>query len=234
MFEKLQKLNMELVESKQELFSKYINLFLEYNSKVNLISKNDEKVLFEKHIFDSFAINLFFKRFSINNNIKLLDIGTGGGFPSLPIALCFENINVYALDSIAKKINFIKYAKEELKIENIHPICSRVEELPIENKNAFDVVTSRAMAELRLILEYALPYVKENGYFVAYKSLKAEDEIKNAQNALKVLNGKIIEKIEYSLPLEEENKRVLLIIQKTKRTPNQYPRQNGIVKKKPL
>ena len=234
MYKELEKLNISLDNENCSLFSLYTQMFKEYNSKVNLISNNDERVLFEKHIFDSLAFNLFYQKYMFNKSLKLLDIGTGGGFPSVPIALFYKNINVIALDSINKKINFIKFIKEDLKLENINPICSRVEDMPISNKSSFDVVTSRAMAELRMILEYAIPYVKVGGYFVAYKSIKTQEEIENAKNALKILNSRVVDIIEYSLPLEEENNRCLIVIKKEKEVPSSYPRKNGLVKKKPL
>ena len=176
-------------------------------------------------------MNLFLKN---NKTKKILDIGTGGGFPSLPLALFYKDINITAVDSIKKKINFLNLAQNELEIKNIKPICSRVEDLPENLKNNFDIVTTRAMADLREILEYAIPYVKVGGYFIAYKSIKAEEEINNAKNALKILNTILVDTIEYSLPIEENNTRVLLIFKKTKDIPSSYPRKNGLVKKKPL
>jgi 16S rRNA (guanine527-N7)-methyltransferase len=232
MYEKLQNLGFEINKEQEILLSSYIDLFKKYNEKINLISNNDVQVLFEKHIFDSLAFNLFYEKYTKNKNLKLLDIGCGGGFPSLPISLFYKNIDVVALDSINKKINFIKETKEKLELKNIIPICTRVEDL--EEKNHFDIVTSRAMAELRMILEYAIPFVKKNGYFVAYKSIKANEELKNAQNALKILNCEVVDLIEYSLPIEIENKRILIIIKKIKETSNIYPRKNGLIKKKPL
>lgn len=234
MYNMLEKLQLNLNDSEEKLFDSFIFLFKEYNEKVNLISKNDVNYLLEKHIFDSLSFNLFYEKYIKNDNIKLLDIGTGGGFPALPISLKYKNINVTALDSINKKINFIKYAKDTLNIQNINPICSRVEDLSTKLKNSYNVVTSRAMAELRVILEYAIPYVKVGGYFVAYKSIKTEEEITNAQNALKLLNSKVVDIIEYSLPIAEENKRYLIIIKKEKDVPSSYPRKNGLPKKKPL
>jgi len=118
MYNKLNTLNINLTEEKKELFDKYISLFLNYNENVNLISNNDSKVLFEKHIFDSLAMNLFLT----NKKIKVLDIGTGGGFPSIPLALVFDEMQISAVDSINKKINFINHAKSELNINNIKPI----------------------------------------------------------------------------------------------------------------
>lgn len=234
MFEKLAELNIEFDKNKEELFIQYISLFSEYNYKVNLISNNDVKQLFEKHIYDSLSLNLFLKKYSCNKNIKLLDIGTGGGFPSVPLALNYPEMNVSAVDSINKKINFLKMVSDKLNIKNINPMCIRIENLKEEYINKYDIVTTRALAELRIILEYAIPFVKVGGYFIAYKSLKAEEELENAQNAMKVLNVDLIDKIEYTLPIETENRRVLLIFKKTKQTSSIYPRKNGIIKKQPL
>ena len=232
MYEELKPIGIPINKETEALLNAYSKMFLKYNSMVNLIGKNDEKFLFEKHIYDSLAINLFIKKYIILNNINLLDIGTGGGFPSVPVALFFNNINVTAVDSVNKKINFIKSVKESFSLSNLNPICIRIENLP--DKNSFDVVTSRAMAELRVILEYAIPFVKTGGYFIAYKSVKSDEEINSAQNALKTLNSKIIDKIEYSLPIDEANKRVLIVIKKEKDTPEIYPRNNSLIKKKPL
>ena len=234
MYKQLEKLSLVLSDQKIKEFELISDFFKEYNEKVNLISNKDVNYLFEKHIFDSLAFNLFYEKYNSKNTLKLLDIGAGGGFPSLPISFVYKNINVAPLDSINKKINFILAAKEKFNIENIKPVCSRVEDLPISSKSSFDVVTSRAMAELRMILEYAIPYLKVGGYFVAYKSLKAKEEIESSQCALRVLNSKIVDIIEYSLPIESENKRYLIVIKKEKEVPSSYPRKNGMVKKKPL
>ena len=153
-------------------FTEYENAFLEENAKLNLISKNDEKVLFEKHIYDSLAIKLFFDKYKIEN-VDLLDIGCGGGFPSVPIAIEFHKINIVGIDSIRKKINSINVIKEKLGLKNLSTICDRVEN--IKDKK-FDVITSRAVADLAKITDYALPLLKKNGYFVAYKSKKALEE----------------------------------------------------------
>ena len=191
-------------------FTKYQNLFLEENSKHNLISRNDEKFLYEKHIYDSLGIKLFFNKYG-NNYKTLLDIGCGGGFPSVPIAIEFPNINVTALDSIRKKINCIENIKNGLGLQNLNTICDRAEN--IKNQK-FDIITSRAVAELSKICEYALPLLNKNGYFVAYKSKKALEEIENAKPVLKKLNSKVSDILEYTLPLEEKFERCLVIISK--------------------
>ena len=189
-------------------FTEYKIAFLEENAKLNLISKNDEKVLFEKHIFDSLAVKLFFNKYKIES-ADLLDIGCGGGFPSVPIAIEFPNINVVGIDSIRKKINSINTIKEKLGLKNLFTICDRVEN--IKDKK-FDVITSRAVADLAKITDYALPLLKKNGYFVAYKSKKALEELDGAKSILKKYNAKAVDIINYTLPLEDVYERNLIVI----------------------
>lgn len=191
-------------------YEEYMKIFLEENSKVNLISKNDEKYLWEKHVFDSLAIENFFEKFDTSKIKTILDIGTGGGFPSIPIAITYPHLKVTALDSIAKKIRAVQTIKDKLNIENLEPICTRVENLD----SKFDMVTSRAVSSLKNICEYALPKLKKGGYFVAYKSRKTPQEIEEANSILKKYNSKIVDIIEYSLPLEENHERNLIVILK--------------------
>lgn len=191
-------------------YEEYMKLFLEENSKVNLISKNDEKYLWEKHVFDSLAIKNFFEKFDTSKIKTILDIGTGGGFPSIPIAITYPHLKVTALDSIAKKIRAVQTIKDKLNIENLEPICTRVENLDAK----FDMITSRAVSSLKNICEYALPKLKKGGYFVAYKSKKTPQEIEEANSILKKYNSKIVDIIEYSLPLEENHERNLIVILK--------------------
>ena len=191
-------------------YKEYMKIFLEENSKVNLISKNDEKYLCEKHVFDSLAIENFFEKFDTSKIKTILDIGTGGGFPSIPIAITCPHLKVTALDSIAKKIRAVQTIKDKLNIENLEPICTRVENLDAK----FDMITSRAVSSLKNICEYALPKLKKGGYFVAYKSRKTPQEIEEANSILKKYNSKIVDIIEYSLPLEENHERNLIVILK--------------------
>lgn len=191
----------------KELFSDYIKVFLEENSKLNLISKNEEKFLWEKHIYDSLAIEIFFEKYGRNFK-TLLDFGTGGGFPSVPIALAYPEIKVTALDSIRKKIAAVEDMKQRLKISNLETICDRVENLHTK----FDLVTSRAVASLDKIVEYAIPHLKRGGYFITYKSRKTEEEIKTAKKILNKYKAEIVDILEYALPLEENYTRNLIII----------------------
>lgn len=189
-------------------FSDYKKCFLELNAKLNLISKNDEKYLYEKHIYDSLSIKLFFDKYNIKS-ANILDIGCGGGFPSVPIALEYPQFQVTGIDSIQKKINAINELKQNLNIINLHTICDRVEKL---NGKKFDIITSRAVADLSKIAEYALPLLNKQGYFIAYKSKKAQEEITNAKPILNKYNAIINEIITYTLPLDETYERNLIVI----------------------
>lgn len=195
----------------KKFYEKYMTRFLEENSLINLISKNDEKFLWEKHVFDSLGIEKFFKKYTPDLKGKtLIDIGTGGGFPALPIALTYSELEVTALDSIAKKLRSIERISTDLGIKNLKIECTRAE----KHKCKYDIATSRAVGKLGLIAKYALPLLKKDGYFVAYKSKSAEMEISEALETIEKSGGKIIEVMRYELPLPEIFERNLIIIKK--------------------
>ena len=230
-------LNINITKLFEERMTTFGQLFKIYNSHTNLISKKDAEHLFSKHIYDSLALNLFFEKYKIKETASLMDIGTGGGFPAIPLSIAFPEMEIYPIDSIAKKIGFIELVQKELRLNNLHPLCKRVEELDSKMKSTFDIVTSRAVAPLRTLLEYAVPYLKIGGFFAAYKSINADNELLEAQNALKVLNAELAARISYKLPQDceaEEYSRELLIIKKTTKTPFIYPRKSGQAKKNPL
>lgn len=187
-------------------FEQYMQVFLKQNSFLNLISKNDEKFLWEKHVFDSLSLSLFFDKYGMPATI--LDIGTGGGFPSVPLAVAYSQIEVWGVDSIAKKINAIENMKLELGLSNLHPVCARVENL--EDKK-FEVVVSRAVASLDKLIKYAEKCVQKDGYFVAFKSKLLDDELENAKQVLKLSSLKLVDIIEYELPTEEKHIRKLVV-----------------------
>ena len=191
-------------------FDEYIKTFIEENSKINLMSKNDEKLIFEKHIYDSLSIKFLFDKLDTLPK-TILDIGTGGGFPSIPIALEYPEIQVTGIDSIQKKINAISNIAKELQIKNIEFIRDRVEN--IKDKK-YDMITSRAVAQASLLIEYAYPLLKKDGYLVLYKSKSVDEEIEKAKPLIRKLHMKISDIIEYSLPLKENYNRCLLVLQK--------------------
>ena len=192
-------------------FERFINIFLEENSKINLISHNDEQYLYEKHIYDSLGIKLFFDKYKKNFK-NLLDIGCGGGFPCIPISIEYPELQVTGIDSIRKKILSVDSMKEKLNLKNLILICNRIENINQDIK--YDIVVSRAVADLAKISEYALPHVNKNGYFIAYKSVKTEEEIAKALGIVKKFNSEIIDIIEYTLPTEELHTRKLVCIKK--------------------
>ncbi len=199
----------------KQKFEKYAQIFLEQNSKLNLISKNDEKFLWEKHIFDSLSFENFLEKYSIDTSNKtLLDIGSGGGFPAIPISINYPNLNVTALDSIRKKINAIEEIKSHLNLPNLHTICNRAENI----KNIkYDFITSRAVAALKILIPYAMPLLKQDGYFVVYKSLKVKEEIDEARTVIEKFNAKILNIIEYNIPTTENYTRNLVVITHNKK-----------------
>ena len=157
------------------------------------------------------AISYFFEKYNITpDGLTLLDIGTGGGFPAVPISICYENLKVTAIDSIAKKIRAIEEFKGHLKLDNLTLINDRAENLKLD----FDIVTSRAVSKLSKVVEYAMPLLKKGGYFVCYKSKTAFDEIREAKEIILKNKAEFLEVIEYNLPLEENFERFLVVIKK--------------------
>lgn len=197
------------------LYEKYLvfeEIFKEYNSHTNLISKNDEKLLFEKHFYDSLSINLFFEKYKISSNKTILDFGTGGGFPSIPISLLYSDAEITALDSILKKIKFIEITKQKFDLLNLMPVADRIENLSANKK--FDIIVSRAVCKVEKLIQYTNSLIKNKGYLIAYKALSADKEIEEAKNTAQKFKLKFTDKIEYTLPTKEEHKRSLVIYQK--------------------
>lgn len=191
-------------------FSEYKKVFLDQNSKLNLISKNDELYLYEKHIYDSLSIKLFFDEYKFLPK-TLLDIGTGGGFPSVPIAIEYPEIDVYAIDSIRKKIIAVSEMSEKLGLKNLTLINDRIENI---SDKKFDVIVSRAVAKADKLVQYAYPLLNDGGYIVMYKSKTSDDELNEAKNRIRSLHLSILKPIEYELPLSEPYVRKLIIFKK--------------------
>jgi len=197
-------------ENKRQKLDLFRKIFEEYNSHTNLMSKNDLPKIWSKHIPDSLCINLFFEKYGTPESI--IDIGSGGGFPSVPMAVVYEQINVTAVDSIAKKVKFLNIAKDKLNLDNYFPVCDRIENLYKNFKNSFDVVTSRAVADLSKIIEYSCPFLKKNGFIVAYKSKNTDNELDNSKKIIEKYKLKLTDKLNYSLENGEE--RCLIVFEK--------------------
>ena len=229
----------ELSSSQLEKFSKFYEILKEYNENVNLIANTDIKIVYEKHFSDSLALGKILQKqnFSKNTQIKLIDIGTGGGFPAIPLSIAFPDWKIVALDSIGKKIDFIKHIANKLDL-NITPLVGRSEDIAKDNKyrGQFHICTTRAVAKLPVIAEYCIPFVIQDGVFVSYKAKNVQEELDTAKKAITTLGGKVDEIVEYqaSSPDSEQEERNLVVIKKIKNTPPMYPRKAGIPKKTPL
>lgn len=186
-----------------ERLNRWYDIFVEYNSHTNLMSKNDIEVLFEKHVFDSLGI---LKWDSFLSNKKILDVGCGGGFPSVILAVFFPKIKIIANDSRIKKINFIKLAKEELKLDNLEILYSRIEEAPLQN---VDLIVSRAVGKIKDIFELSQKHLKNNGVFAIYKAKTAQSELEEFQKTHKNFDFEIFP---YKLPLEKDYERKIIVI----------------------
>ena len=222
----LSKQGIELSEQQNEQFAYYFKRLVEQNKLHNLTSITDEEGVYEKHFFDSISVGFGFDL----NNLDVLDVGSGGGFPGMPLRIAFPNMKLSILDSTAKKIVFLDNLAKEMELENVTPIGARAEE---DQDKKFDVVTARGVANLTMLLELVCNLVKKDGYFVAMKGSKYQEELDAASNAIKVLGYKLVKKIEYKLP-DEDSSRCNLYFKKVKDHDNKYPRNFGTMKKKPL
>lgn len=199
-------------------FDKYYNLLIEGNKICNLTAITDEDGVVEKHFYDSIFPQKYFSL-----NAKVLDIGAGAGFPSLPLKLVRDDLSFTLLDSLNKRINFLNNTIQTLNLKNIESIHGRAEDFAklSDYREKFDITTARAVANLKVLSEYCLPFVKVGGQFIAYKSGNCEEEINEAKQIICELGGKISKIIDYNIG---ENSRKLVIIEKTKETPKKYPR----------
>lgn len=199
-------------------FVKYYNLLIEGNKICNLTAITDEDGVVEKHFYDSIFPQKYFSL-----NAKVLDIGAGAGFPSLPLKLVRDDLSFTLLDSLNKRINFLNNTIQTLNLKNIESIHGRAEDFAklSDYREKFDITTARAVANLKVLSEYCLPFVKVGGQFIAYKSGNCEEEINEAKQIICELGGKISKIIDYNIG---ENSRKLVIIEKTKETPKKYPR----------
>ena len=223
-------INQELNDKQLQNFYQYMKLLIEWNKKMNLTAITEENEIISKHFIDSLSIIPY-----INDNSNVIDIGTGAGFPGIPIKIFNNILNITLLDSLNKRINFLNEVIEVLQLNNIRTIHSRVEDVANnkEYREKYDIATSRAVASLNVLLEYMLPLVKVGGKCICMKGSNVEQEIEESNNALNILGGKIVDIVNLTLP-NTDNKRNIIIIEKIKNTPNKYPRKAGIPGKNPI
>lgn len=227
--EELKKLNIEPTQKQLEQLNRYYELIVEYNKVMNLTGITEKEQVYLKHFYDSLTIA---KVIDLNKEETLCDIGTGAGFPGIVLKILFPNLKITLIDSLNKRIEFLKIVIKELNLENIEAIHARAEEYAIKNIEKFDVVTSRAVAPLNILLELSIPLLKINKYFIPYKG-NISREIIESENALKQLDSKVDKIEEFELPKENSN-RTIIKIKKINKTNKKYPRKFSEIKKKPL
>ncbi len=225
----LSKLNINLTEEQLNNLEIYKNLLQEYNQKFNLTALIKDEDIYLKHFYDSLTLS---KSLDLTKELKLLDIGTGAGFPGLVLKIIYPNLDITLLDSNHKKIEFLNTVISKLNLQKITCLNSRAENLDSKYIEYFDVITSRAVAHLRILSELALPYLKINGIFVAMKG-NINNEVAETNSTLNKLYGSITDIKEFKLPLEFSN-RSLITIKKDQPTPQKYPRSYDQIIKKPL
>lgn len=211
-------------------FYKYMQLLLEWNNKINLTAITIPEEIILKHFIDSLTI---YKK--LIRGAKIIDVGTGAGFPGIPLAIIDENLKITLNDSLNKRLIFLTEVKKQLKLDNIEIIHARAEEIGQNKKyrEKFDYATSRAVANLSTLSEYLLPLVKINGKCICMKASNIEEELNQAQNAIKVLGGEVTEIEKFKLP-QSDIDRTIVTITKEKTTPSKYPRKAGMPSKNPI
>lgn len=225
-----------LSDMQTEKFMDYYELLVEWNSFMNLTAITDFDEVILKHFVDSLAVyqtDVFRKK--ISDKVSLIDIGTGAGFPGIPLKIVFPEMRVILLDSLNKRIKFLNTIIENLSLKNIETIHGRAEDLARreEHREQYDFCVSRAVANLSTLAELCVPFVKKDGYFISYKSEKVKEELSTGKKAMEIFGGKLEDILKYQLP-DSDMSRTLLIIKKEKNTPKKYPRKAGIPAKEPL
>ena len=224
--------SIELSEKQYEQFIKYMRLVQEWNEKINLTAITEDNDFIKKHFIDCIKA---FKSQAITNADSIIDVGTGAGFPGIPLAILHPKAKITLLDSLNKRINFLNTVVRELGLTNVTTIHSRAEDgaRNPELREKFDVATSRAVANMAVLSEFCMPYVKKGGYFVALKGPAVEEEIQNGKNAISILGGELENIIEVSIE-DTDLKHNVVEVKKVKNCPKAYPRKAGTVNKKPL
>lgn len=229
---KLNTLGIKLTDMQKEQFDKFYELLVEWNKVMNLTGITEYEEVNEKHFVDSVSI---VKAIDINNVKTIIDIGTGAGFPGIPLKIAFPHLKVVLLDSLNKRINFLNNVINELGLKDITTIHGRAEDFAKqgEHREKYDLCVSRAVANLSTLSEYCIPYVKIGGKFIPYKSGEIDEEIQKSTKAIHILGGKLEKVIKFQLPGSDIG-RSFVIINKTQSTAKKYPRKAGLPAKEPL
>lgn len=227
-----EKFKIHIDEEKLDKFKKYTALIKEWNEKINLTAITDEDDIIKKHFIDSISV---LESNVIKNGMKIIDIGTGAGFPGIPLKIILPDSNILLVDSLNKRVNFLNEVIRMLELHGIEAIHGRAEEVAKkpEYREQFNIVVSRAVANMTVLSEYCIPFAKIGGYFIAMKGPSSEDEIEESKPAISILGGKIKNVVETRILQSDMNHR-LVIVEKVKSTMNKYPRNPGQIEKKPL
>lgn len=227
-----EQLGIELTDNQYEQFIKYYEMLIKWNEVMNLTAITEFDEVIVKHFVDSISL---IKAIDITKKIEIIDIGTGAGFPGIPLKIAYPNLKITLLDSLNKRVGFLKEVINELELKDIEALHGRAEDYAKAGqlREKYDLCVSRAVANLATLSEYCLPYVKVGGKFISYKSEKLSEELAVAEKAIGILGGKINTQIEFVLP-ETEIYRTFMIIDKKKETPKKYPRKAGTPSKDPL
>ena len=225
-------LGFPLTDRQKEQYERYFELLVEWNEKINLTAITDKDEVYLKHFYDSIAPIL--QGLIENQPIRLLDIGAGAGFPSLPMKILFPELDVTIIDSLNKRINFLHLLAEELGLSGVHFYHGRAEDFAQDKafRAQFDIVTARAVARMQVLSELTIPYLKVGGRLLALKASNAPEELEEAKNALNILFSKVEDNLQYELP--NGDPRYITVVEKKKETPNKYPRKAGMPNKRPL
>ncbi|PMC35540.1 16S rRNA (guanine(527)-N(7))-methyltransferase RsmG [Bacillus sp. UMB0899] len=222
----------QLSQQQMDQFDKYYKLLVEWNQKMNLTSITEEKDVYLKHFYDSISAAFYF---DFSKPLSICDVGAGAGFPSIPINICFPQLNVSIVDSLQKRITFLSHLANELGLKNVQLFHDRAETFGQnkQHRETYDIVTARAVARLSVLSELCIPLVKKDGYFIAMKGSAAQEELEAGKKAVGTLGGNVQQIHSFELPMEE-SERTIIIIQKEKLTPKKYPRKPGTPNKLPI
>lgn len=222
----------QLTEQQLAQFETYFRLLVEWNEKINLTAITAKEEVYLKHFYDSIT-PAFYEDFT--KSWRICDVGAGAGFPSIPLKICFPNLNVTIIDSLQKRIGFLNHLVDTLELQDVTLIHSRAEDFGQlkETRENFDMVIARAVARMSVLSELCLPLAKLNGIFIAMKGAQSEEELQDAHVAIKTLGGKVSRIHKFNLPIEN-SERSIIVIDKIKKTPKKYPRKAGTPNKHPI
>ncbi len=228
----LQQLHIELSEKQMEQFLQYYEMLVEKNKVMNLTAITEFDEVVEKHFLDSVSLT---KQMDLHQPLKVLDLGTGAGFPGIPLKIVFPELEITLMDSLNKRVLFLQDVISSLQLQDIEAVHGRAEEAARNKKyrEGFDLCVSRAVANISTLSEYCLPFVKIGGSFISYKSSTIEDELEDGKKGIAILGGKVKDVYKFTLP-DSELQRSFVVIQKEKKTPKAYPRKAGTPSKDPL